>query len=132
MIFYWYKFVTVLKRVKLTPYHVGLIINSSIHFFFFFFWGTLFSRKLYLKNFNIKNKDNKISQGRGNSLRNEVRGWVELCSPDPLKPLPTGWQNTERIASLNSNSQVLTEPVSLPGVPCRLDKAAAYCIQFKY
>ena len=22
-----------------------------------FFWGTLFSRKLYLKNFNIKNKD---------------------------------------------------------------------------
>ena len=23
----------------------------------FFFWGTLFSRKLYLKNFNIKNKE---------------------------------------------------------------------------
>ena len=70
----------------------------------FFLW-TLFSRKLYLKNFNIKNKDNKISQGRGISLRNEVRGWVELCSPDPLKPLPTGWENTERIASLNSNSR---------------------------
>ena len=29
------------------------------------FLGTLFSRKFYLKNFNIKNKDNKISQGRG-------------------------------------------------------------------
>ena len=29
----------------------------SILFFFFFFGGTLFSRKLYLKNFNIKNKD---------------------------------------------------------------------------
>ena len=43
-----------------------------------------------MKNFNISNKDNKISQGRGNSLRNEVRGWVELGSPDPLKPLPTG------------------------------------------
>ena len=54
------------------------------------FLGTLFLRKLYLKNFNIKNKNNKISQRRGNSLRNEVRGWVELCSPDPLKPLPTG------------------------------------------
>ena len=55
--------------------------------------GTLFLRKLYLKNFNIQNKNNKISQGSGNSLRNEVRGWVELCSPDPLKPLPTGWEN---------------------------------------
>ena len=57
---------------------------------YFFFLGTLFLRKLDLKNLNIKNKNNKISQGRGNSLRNEVRGWVELCSPDPLKPLPTG------------------------------------------
>ena len=44
------------------------LINELL--LFFFFWGTLFSRKLYLKNFNIKNKDNKISQGRGNSLRN--------------------------------------------------------------
>ena len=42
---------------------------------FFFFEGLYFQEKLYLKNFNIKNKDNKISQGRGNSLRNEVRGW---------------------------------------------------------
>ena len=80
-----------------------------------------------MKNFNIKNKDNKVSQGRGNSLWNEVRDWVELGSPDSLKPLPTGWENTERIASLNSNSQVLTEPVSLPELPCRLDEAAAYC-----
>ena len=39
---------------------------------------------------------------------------MELYSPDPLKPLPTGWENTERIASLNSYCQVLTEPVSLP------------------
>ena len=29
---------------------------------------------------------------------NKVRGWLELDSPDPLKPLPTGWENTERIA----------------------------------
>ena len=36
-------------------------------------------------------------------LRNEVRGWVELNSSDPLKPLPTGGEFTERIASLNSN-----------------------------
>ena len=35
-----------------------------------------------------------------------------LSSPDPLRPLPTGWENTERIASLYS--QVLIEPVSLP------------------
>ena len=28
--------------------------------FFFFFWGTLFSRKLYLKNFNIKNKEKEF------------------------------------------------------------------------
>ena len=43
-----------------------------------------------MKNFKIKNKENKIFHGRGNSLRNIVRGWVELDSPDPLKPLPTG------------------------------------------
>ena len=35
-----------------------------------------------------QNKDNKISPGRGNSLRNKVRGWVELDSPNPLKPFP--------------------------------------------
>ena len=90
-----------------------------------------------MKNFNVKNKDNKISHGRGNSLRNEVKGWVELGSPNdlvnywPKKTLRQnlsrpGSENTERIASLNSNSQVLTEPVSLPGLPCRLDKAVAY------
>ena len=38
---------------------------------------------MYMKNLNIENKDNKISQGRGNSLRNEVRDWVELGSLDP-------------------------------------------------
>ena len=94
---------------------------------YIFFWGTLFFRKLYMKNCKIKNKDNKISHEKWNSLRNKVGSWVELDSPDPLKHLPTGLENTERIASLNSNSQVLTEPVSLPRLPCRLDKAAAYC-----
>ena len=58
--------------------------------FFFFGGGDFIKKKNYMKNFNIKNKDNKISLGRGNSIRNEVRGWVELGSPDPLKPLPTG------------------------------------------
>ena len=48
------------------------------------------STLFHMKNFNIKNKDNKISQGRGNSLRNKVSGWVELDFPDPRKPLPTG------------------------------------------
>ena len=54
----------------------------------FFLRDFILQKKLYMKNFNIKNKDNKISQGRGNSVRNEVRCWVELGSPDPLKPLP--------------------------------------------
>ena len=38
----------------------------------------------------MKNKDNEISYGKGNSLRNEVRGWMDLDCPDSLKPLPTG------------------------------------------
>ena len=54
--------------------------------------------------------------GRGNSLTNKVRGWVELSSPDPLKPLKTGCENTERIASMNSCCQVLAEPVIFPGL----------------
>ena len=52
-----------------------------------FFWG-VYSQKN--KNFKIKNKENKISRGRGNSLRIKVKGWVDLDSPDLLKPLPTG------------------------------------------
>ena len=43
-----------------------------------------------IKNFKIINKENKISHGRGNSLRKKLRGWVDLDSNDPLKPLPTG------------------------------------------
>ena len=77
----------------------------------------------------MKNKDNKISHKRGNSLKNKVRGLVDIDSPDPLKPHPTGRENTERIALLHSNTQVLTEPVRLPGLPCRFNKAAAYCPQ---
>ena len=45
---------------------------------------------------------------------------MDLDSPDLLKPL-------EHIAPLYSYSQVLTEPVSLPELPCRFNKAAAYC-----
>ena len=40
-----------------------------------------------------------------------------------------GWENTERIASLISYSQILTEPVSLHGLPCRFDLSYAYCPQ---
>ena len=58
---------------------------------------------------------------------NKMKGWVDLDSPYPLKPLPTGWENTERIASLYSYSQVLTEPVNLHGLPCSFNKVAAYC-----
>ena len=34
-----------------------------------------------------------------------MRGWVELHSLDPLNRLPTDWEDTERIASLNSCSR---------------------------
>ena len=59
-----------------------------------------------------------------------MRGWVDLDSPDPLNPLPTGWENTERIASLYSYSHVLTEPVNLPGLWCRFNKAGARWLQW--
>ena len=58
--------------------------SQSKHPFKVFFWGTLFFRKLYMKNFKIKNKDNKISHGRGNSLSNKVRGLVEVDSPNKI------------------------------------------------
>ena len=51
------------------------------------FRGTLFPEKKTLDLLN-QNKDCKVSHGRGNSIRNKVRVWVELDSPDPLKHLP--------------------------------------------
>ena len=63
------------------------------HIFCFVLRDFISRKKLNIKNFKIENKDNKISHGRGNSLSNKVRGWVNLDSPDPLKPLPTGWEN---------------------------------------
>ena len=55
------------------------------------------SRKKETLTLQNHNNENIISRGRGNSLRNKVGGWVELDSSDPLKPLPTGLENTERI-----------------------------------
>ena len=69
-----------------------------------FFEGLYSQKNETLKKIKIKNKENKISHGRGNSLMKKVGGWVDLDSPYPLKPLPNGWENTERIASLNSYS----------------------------
>ena len=40
------------------------------------------------------------------SFRNELRGWIEFNSPDPLEPLTTGLENTERVDPLNSYTQV--------------------------
>ena len=51
------------------------------------FLRTLFTKNENITKLKIKNKENKISHGRGNSLRNKVRGWVDLDSPDPLKNL---------------------------------------------
>ena len=55
------------------------------------FRGTLFPEKKE-KTFDLlnQNKDSKVSHGRGNSIRNKVRVWVELDSPDPLKHLRIG------------------------------------------
>ena len=46
-----------------------------------------------MKNLTIKNRDNKIPHGRGNSLRNKVRGWVansDFISYDDVKLLQFG------------------------------------------
>ena len=50
-----------------------------------FFWGNLFSRKLHLKNFNIKNKDNlsflenKVPQKKERD-NDPLEGWSERLS----------------------------------------------------
>ena len=56
-----------------------------------------------------------------------MRGRVELDSPDPLKPIPTGWDNTERIDSMNNYSSVLTEPGCLLGLARCFNQTVAYC-----
>ena len=61
-------------------------IGHDATFLTFFFFEKLYLQKI--KNFKIKNKENKIYDGRGNSLRNKVRGWVGLYFPNaPLFPL---------------------------------------------
>ena len=59
-------------------YQPAIIYCQGIIFLFIIFFLRdfifLFSRKLYLKNFNIKNKDNKISQGRDWKFFFEIQG----------------------------------------------------------
>ena len=57
-----------------------------------FFLGTLFFRKLVWKTSKLKTRTIKSLMEEEIALRNKVRGWVELESPDPLKPLPVYWQ----------------------------------------
>ena len=55
--------------------------KRAIEWFFFFFWGTLFSRKLYLKNFNI-NLVCVWSLGRDLALKynsKSINGWQWMC-----------------------------------------------------
>ena len=52
--------------------------------------GTLFFKKTTNEKLQNLNKDKKISHERGNSLNNKVRVGLDLDSPDPLNPLPTG------------------------------------------
>ena len=94
-----------------------LIFNGSLKLRFLLctvsvnFWGTtLFHLKILL--FHVS-----FILFLYFSLRNQVRGWVELCSPDPLKPLPAGWENTEGIASLNSNSLFWRNQLASLGSP---------------
>ena len=47
-------------------YHIGTV-NEGLYF-----------SENFIKKYKIKDKDNKISHGKGNSLRNKVRGWVEI------------------------------------------------------
>ena len=73
---------------------------------FFFFWRTLFSRKLYLKNFNIKNNYIKISQGRGKYFRcghvsmNKFQNYVSLSEHLILfsPPLLKNWCSSSNFA----------------------------------
>ena len=74
----------------LTRDHQKISQEPILDFFYFFFEGLHSQKNKTLKNFKVKSKENKISHGRGNSLRNKVRGWVDLDSPDHLNPLPTG------------------------------------------
>ena len=51
--------------------HIQLLWNS--HIIYDFFFEGLYSQKIKtLKYFKIKNKENKIYHGRGNSLRNKI------------------------------------------------------------
>ena len=77
--------------------------SSSITTFLRDFYFSKEKKTLKLQN---QNNDNKISHGGRNFLRNKLRGWVEHDSSNPLKDLPTSWENTERIASLNNFKQV--------------------------
>ena len=53
--------------------------------------GLYFSPKTKHIELQNQNKDNEIYHGRGNSLRDKVRGWEELDSARPnLNLLPTG------------------------------------------
>ena len=55
-----------------------------------------------------------------------MTGRVELSSSNPLKRLPTGLENNERIVSMNSYCQVLTELVIFPGIKYRFNKVAIH------
>ena len=50
---------------------------------------------------------NEIVRVKRNSLRNKAKRQEDLYYPDFLKTLPTGSKNTERIALLNTYSQIL-------------------------
>ena len=57
---YSHSFYVVHSKKMLSNRFVPKFFSFGIPGSFFFFWGTLFKKKLYLKNFNIKNKDNKV------------------------------------------------------------------------
>ena len=85
------------------------ISPTVVFFFFFFFEGLNFSRKLWIwKTSKLKKTSNKKSYGRGNSLRNKVRGWVidtsmERSSRVLQHGIPKIWFSLQKRSKLNSD-----------------------------
>ena len=73
---------------------------ATFFYFFIFLRDFIFKKTLFSI---LKNKDNKISQGRGNSLRNEVRGWVE-----PLSLLLVAGNETVHSESTQKQINIIT------------------------
>ena len=84
--------------------------HRATHLFvLIFFWGTYFSKKLKHYKLQNQNKDKK-SHGWGNSLRNKVRGWVELDSPEFQS---NSFRRCYCVPGVNRNTNCLSHAIEL-------------------